>query len=87
MWANIFRPDNVQLAVDVVKTILLENIWETFYMTVLSTIIAYVIGLPLGVLLVVGEKDGIRPIPSGAMHVINVVVNLLRSVQIGRAHV
>ena len=80
MWANIFRPDNVQLAVDVVKTILLENIWETFYMTVLSTIIAYVIGLPLGVLLVVGEKDGIRPIPSGAMHVINVVVNLLRSV-------
>jgi D-methionine transport system permease protein len=80
MWANLFAPDNVQLAGDVVKTILLENIWETFYMTVLSTIVAYVIGLPLGVLLVVGEKDGIRPIPSGAMHVVNVVVNLLRSV-------
>ena len=80
MWANIFRPDNVQLAVEVIRTALLENIWETFYMTVLSTIISYVIGLPLGVLLVVGEPGGIRPMPSGFMHFINVAVNLLRSV-------
>lgn len=80
MWANIFRPDNVQLAVEVIRTALLENIWETFYMTVLSTVISYVIGLPLGVLLVVGEPGGIRPIPSGFMHIVNAVVNLLRSV-------
>ena len=38
-------------------------IWETFYMTVLSTALALVIGLPLGVLLVVGEKGGVLPLP------------------------
>ena len=34
-------------------------IWETFYVTVLSTAFALVLGLPLGVLLVAGDKDGI----------------------------
>lgn len=55
-------------------------VWETIYMTVISTFFAYLIGLPLGVLLVAGERDGVRPLPSGIMHVLNVVVNLLRSV-------
>lgn len=54
--------------------------WETFYATVLSTLLAMVIGLPLGVLLVVGEKDGIFPLPRWLMAVINTVINLLRSV-------
>ena len=36
-------------------------IWETFYVTVLSTAFALVLGLPLGVLLVAGDKDGILP--------------------------
>ena len=38
-------------------------IWETFYVTVLSTAFALVLGLPLGVLLVAGDKDGILPLP------------------------
>ena len=38
-------------------------IWETFYVTVLSTAFSLVIGLPLGVLLVAGDKDGILPLP------------------------
>lgn len=63
---------------------LLENIpfavWETVYSTVLATVFAYVIGLPLGVILVVGEKNGVRPLPSALMKILNVVVNLLRSV-------
>ena len=54
--------------------------WETLYATVLSTLLAMVIGLPLGVLLVVGEKDGILPLPRWLMAVINTVINLLRSV-------
>ena len=54
--------------------------WESFYATVLSTLLAMVIGLPLGVLLVVGEKDGILPLPRWLMAVINTVINLLRSV-------
>jgi D-methionine transport system permease protein len=56
------------------------GIWETLYSTVLSTLFAYVIGLPLGVLLVTGERNGIHPLPAGLMKAINVIVNLLRSV-------
>ena len=55
-------------------------IWETLYSTVLATIFAYIIGLPLGVLLVVGEEGGVLPLPKALMTVLNVVVNLLRSV-------
>ena len=54
-------------------------IWETVYVTLLSTVFAIVLGLPLGVLLVVGEKDGILPLPGWLMKTINAVVNLLRS--------
>jgi D-methionine transport system permease protein len=38
------------------------------------------VGLPLGVLLVTGEKDGIHPMPGWAMKTLNIVINLLRSV-------
>ena len=55
-------------------------IWETLYSLVLEVIFAYVIGLPLGVLLVTGERDGIRPMPPIVMKALNVVINLLRSV-------
>ena len=46
----------------------------------MSTLLALVIGLPLGVLLVTGEKDGILPLPAWLMHVLNVIINLLRSI-------
>ena len=55
-------------------------IWETLYALALEVLFAYVIGLPLGVLLVAGEKDGIRPVNPALMKAINVVINLLRSI-------
>ncbi len=55
-------------------------LWETIYTTVLATALAYLIGLPLGVLLVTGEEKGVRPLPSPLMRFLNTVVNLLRSV-------
>ncbi|MEG2097690.1 MAG: methionine ABC transporter permease [Pseudoflavonifractor sp.] len=55
-------------------------VWETIYTTVLSTALAYLIGLPLGVLLVTGEAGGIAPLPRLLMRGLNIVVNLLRSV-------
>ena len=55
-------------------------IWETFYVTVLSTAFSLIIGLPLGVLLVAGDKDGILPLPGWLMKTVNVIINLLRSV-------
>ena len=54
--------------------------WETVYSLVLEVVFAYAIGLPLGVLLVTGEKEGIKPLPKPVMAVLNVVINLLRSV-------
>ena len=38
------------------------------------------IGLPLGVLLVTGEKDGVLPLPGWLMHLLNIIINLLRSI-------
>ena len=55
-------------------------IWETMYSLVLEVVFAYLVGLPLGVLLVTGEKDGVKPLPKPFMAVLNVVINLLRSV-------
>ena len=55
-------------------------VWETFYVTVLSTGFALALGLPLGVLLVAGDKDGVLPLPSWLMHGLNAVINILRSV-------
>ena len=55
-------------------------IWETVYVTIISTFLALVVGLPLGVLLVVGEKDGILPLPKPILSVLNAVINLLRSI-------
>jgi len=54
--------------------------WETLYSLVLEAVFAYAIGLPLGVLLVTGEREGIRPINPVLMKAVNAVINLLRSV-------
>ena len=56
-----------------------KGVWETIYMVGLSSLLSYLIGIPLGILLVVTDKDGIRPIP-GLNRVVGVIVNLLRSV-------
>ncbi|MBR5230115.1 MAG: ABC transporter permease [Firmicutes bacterium] len=55
-------------------------IWETFYITVVATGLAIAIGLPLGVLLATGDKNGILPLPKAVMSILNVVINLLRSI-------
>ena len=56
------------------------SIWETIYAPALATLFAYIIGLPLGIILVIGEPGGVRPLPKALMSVLNTVVNLLRSV-------
>ena len=55
-------------------------IWETLYAPLVATVFAYVIGLPLGVLLVIGEENGIRPLPKALMQTLNTLINLLRSI-------
>jgi D-methionine transport system permease protein len=58
---------------------LLVGILETLYMTLFSTLFAYAIGLPLGILLVISAKDGIRPNPS-LYKVLDIIVNVTRSI-------
>jgi D-methionine transport system permease protein len=55
------------------------GVWETLYMTFLSTFFAYLIGLPLGLLLSVSDKGGIRPMRA-LNRVLGILVNAFRSV-------
>ena len=54
--AEFFASDKFAESLRVIQNEVPFAIWETFYATVLSTLFAIIIGLPLGVLLVVGEK-------------------------------
>ncbi len=58
---------------------LIKGIGETTYMVVLSSLLAYVIGIPLGIALVVTDGEGIHPVPL-FNKVLGLVINLLRSV-------
>lgn len=79
-WDKIFDPAAFQEAIEIFVSEFPMAIWETFYVTLISTLISVIIGLPLGVLLVAGEKNGVLPLPSWLMKVLNVIINLLRSV-------
>ena len=77
---NAFSAEAVTEALEILRDEFPFAIWETLYVTVLSTFFATLIGLPLGVLLVAGENKKILRVPSGVLHVLNVIINLLRSV-------
>ncbi len=76
----MFSPESTKLALDILQNEIPFAIWETVYVTIISTFLALVVGLPLGVLLVVGEKGGILPLPKPILSVLNAVINLLRSI-------
>ncbi len=80
MWDNLLANEEFAAVWKIVANNFPLGIWETVYITVLATAIAIVIGLPLGILLVIGEKGGIRPLPAPFMYVLNLAINLLRSV-------
>ena len=73
------NPD-VVYQLEVIKTQFAFATWETLYALVFQVVFSYIIGLPLGVLLVTGEKEGIHPLPGWLMKILNVVINMLRSV-------
>ncbi len=61
------------------KNIILKGIWETVYMTIISTAAAYIIGLPVGLIICVTDKEGIKPVP-WLNKILSVLVNIFRSV-------
>lgn len=64
---------------DKLLPMLWEGTIETLYMTLWSSAIAYLIGLPLGVLLVVTRRGGIMPSPTFNA-ILGVAINFLRSI-------
>ena len=73
-------PVKVAQQLQILQSEYLFAVWESLYSLALQVLFSYVIGLPLGVLLVTGEKGGIRPLPGWLMKILNVSINLLRSV-------
>ena len=57
----------------------LKETWATIYMTLISSSISYLIGIPLGVILVVTDKDGIHPM-TPVHTVLGVLINIFRSI-------
>lgn len=66
MFDNAFTSEALTEALDILKNDFPLAIWETIYVTLLSTLFAIIIGLPLGVLLVAGEKGGVLPPAEGS---------------------
>ncbi len=62
-----------------VQTMILRGIGETLYMTLMSTLVGYVFGLPLGITLSVTDKDGLSP-NTKVYKVLDVIVNVTRSI-------
>ena len=80
MFKDLFSEEALSEAWRIIQAEFLTAIWETVYVTVLATVFAVLIGLPLGVLLVVGEKGGVLPLPKWMLKTLNLIINLLRSV-------
>ena len=62
-----------------VVDMILKGIQETVYMTLLSTLMGYIIGLPMGVLLAVSDKDGLKP-NRVLYRILDVIANIVRSI-------
>ena len=80
MFNDLFSQETLSEAWRIIEAEFLTAIWETVYVTLLATAFSILIGLPLGVLWVVGEKDGVLPLPKWLLQILNVIINLLRSV-------
>ena len=61
----------LELLLDLSKNGVLYYLWETFYVTVLATAFAMLLGLPLGILLVTGDEKGVLPLPKIVLRALN----------------
>ena len=67
------------MTADKIWQLVQQGFIDTLYMTIPSTLLAYLLGLPLGVLLVITKKGGIREMPT-LNNVLGTIINFLRSV-------
>jgi D-methionine transport system permease protein len=76
----MFSEGELELLQKIISQGLLQALGETLLMTFVPTILAFAIGLPLGILLVTGDEKGIRPLPRWLMKLLHFIINILRSV-------
>ena len=62
-----------------VTQMIISGVGETLYMTLVSTLLGYVFGLPMGVLLKVSDKEGLRP-NAVLYKILDVIANIFRSI-------
>ena len=67
------------MAIEKMVPLMLEGIRDTMYMTVVSTLFAYLLGLPLAILLVLTSPKGLKPQPV-VYRILDAVVNIFRSI-------
>lgn len=60
-------------------SMLAKETWTTIYMTLASTTLAYALGLPMGIALVLTAPDGLKP-HAVIYKVLDFIVNIVRSV-------
>lgn len=77
--ATYFTPEKLEKTWKLIQSDFLPETLVTLYVTLISTLFAILIGLPLGVILVTGDSKGIRPLPKPLMVFLNGLINLLRS--------
>lgn len=58
---------------------LIRGIGETLYMTLASTLFGYLFGLPMGILLTVSDREGIKP-NAVLYKIMDIIANIVRSV-------
>lgn len=64
---------------ETIKMMLIEGTWATLYMTLASTFFGYILGLPLGIVLTITDKDGIKP-NAVIYKILDFIVNIARSI-------
>nr|WP_294527247.1 methionine ABC transporter permease [uncultured Blautia sp.] len=62
-----------------VTDMIIAGVGETLYMTLVSTLLGYAFGLPLGVLLKVSDKEGLKP-NKFLYKILDVIANIFRSI-------
>ncbi len=58
---------------------IVEGIGDTLYMTLVSTLCGYILGLPMGITLAVTDKNGIKP-NAVVYKILDVIANVIRSI-------
>ena len=69
----------MSLPIDTLITLLKDGLIESLYMTVISTLIAYIIGIPLGIIVFVTDSGGIlknKPVN----FIFGIIINMIRSI-------